>query len=79
MRTARVILFSQSAGMVIAGPVAFYVLGFSTRPHHVLTATLAVGIVVVIDIPVMWWLYRIRKVRARRIIDADHEKRASTS
>jgi hypothetical protein len=79
MRTARVVLFSQIAGIVTAGPAAFYVLGFSTHPHHVLTATLTVGIVVVISIPVMWWLYRIRKVRASRIIDTDHEEPASAS
>ena len=58
MRAARVVLFSQIAGIAAAGPVAFYVLGFSTHPHHVLTATLTAGIVVVMNIPVMFWLYR---------------------
>ena len=43
MRIARVVLFSQIAGIATAGPVAFYVLGFSTHPYHVLTATLTVA------------------------------------
>ena len=37
--------------MVVAAPVAFYAIGFSTHPHHVLKAAITTGIVVEIDRP----------------------------
>jgi hypothetical protein len=79
MRTARVILISQVVSLAICAPVLFYVLAFSSQPHHVGSATLTTFITIVVLGGTTWWLYRIKRAQANRLDDTEPEGPASVS
>lgn len=73
MRAARIILISQVVSLVICAPVLFYVLGFSTHPHHVLSATLTTCVAVLFLGATTRWIYRIKMAQANKLDDAAAE------
>jgi hypothetical protein len=79
MRTARVVLISQVVSIAICAPVLFYVLAFSTQPHHVGSATLTTLIAIVVLGGTTRWLYRIKRAQANRLDDTEPERPESVS
>ena len=73
MRKNRVVLISNLAGMVTFAPVLFYVLAFSTQPHHVAKAILTTFVGIALSGGSTWWIYRVGRIRAGRLSDPDPE------
>jgi hypothetical protein len=69
MRAARIILITQVVTLAICAPVQFCLLAFSTRPHHVASASLTTFITVVILGSTARWLYRVKMAQASRLDD----------
>jgi hypothetical protein len=64
---ARVMLIIQVPAAIVLGGVVFYVLGFSTRPHHVGSAAVFTAAYLVLMAAGTVFMQRIWRAQARRL------------